>query len=805
GNESCLSRLNRLYFKVEDCQSGPTTLSNAVTVYTISKDGTWVDKETVSLSEDPVGAAKPLFFSSQRTSGTNGLPGLLIAESSSFLRGDGILNYPIGQSVDVLAVYEDPYDPTDPGTTPFLRLGTTAALPVSTTARCQKLVSLSVPLPVCFPNAITSGGGGSWNGNFRVHWGDVVIRGSADPSNTSKRIAKSSSAALNGALYSGSGNSDRFFDIYVGYSDPAGTTGGSYVGAASAFQPLQSAGYGNYFGNISYTKITDMMAELDYDTMKNLAKQRAAYWYTLTGTTTIRNPATGQQASLETVLHLSGGPGTRNSYYDGKFIFVDTFAASDPGPTMSGAQLNAALDASLVSAPYFTLGNIYTEGIIYIAGSVDYRSGGGGANITVKTPPEYETRYDHNTAGAITEADLPIRSRPPQPQLTVNLSGININGGVYMKGEALFSGSPRIFGSLSAERGFGGNGTPEIWYNYNLNVDTADTGLCVECCSAELSPMATEIDLGATVQLTAFYTSGGLSWGSEDPSIATVTATGLVRGVAEGTTRIKLVDGNNCPAWTTITVLPACNGFSVSPASATVASGGTKTFQVLKTGAQVTWTVSGPATTVSSTATSITLRGDVVAAPANVTVTARDVNTGCTATATLTVNTASCTLAITPTAVHVTRGSSTMLSVATTNRGNVTWSAGSGGATVTSPGITATVAGGIARTSVAITAVDDFFSGGTCTDIATVTVDCAMPATQTVSVNHGGTVTLTATGGVGPYSWGPSSNAHFADYSPAPGNGASATVAGLQKNKSATFTVTDSQGCRTTFTVNVGN
>ena len=61
--------------------------------------------------------------------------------------------------------------------------------------------------------------------------------------------------------------------------------------------------------------------------------------------------------------------------------------------------------------------------------------------------------------------------------------------------------------------------------------------------------------IGATTQLTGSATAAGVSpWVSSAPAIATVNSTGLVTGVASGTTTITYKNSNNCSITATVTV-----------------------------------------------------------------------------------------------------------------------------------------------------------------------------------------------------------------------------------------------------------
>ncbi len=791
GQVSCISNISALYFEVQDCQWLAQRIYGAVEVYTLADtndDGIadYVDREEMDLDPYPSTASPPLYFRS-----VSGIP---MQSSGSPTPLDGVLTYPPGRTVQVLAGYKDPTDPSD---NHWQTLAAGVPLPVSATHPCQKLATLAVPLPICFPNAITSGGGGLWHGNFKIHWGDVVIRGDVNLAAVPKFILKDPGAALDGSRFTGSGNSDRFFDIYAGKNFDG--SGGNYIQNNGTPVPNSTPDqldrpflpgnegdflgttFGNYFRNISYEKITDMMRELDYDTMKSLAQQRGVYWYTLP-TGQIRNPATGQQADLETVLSTPG-PGLPGTYHDGEFIFVDTFGTTTAPPSTTGVDID---NTALVDLPSFRLrGNFYTEGIIYIAGSVDFAGGGGGFDIDVTTPPELDTRYDHNDPAAVfTEADLAIRPDPAQGQLNVTLTSININGGLYLDGRAEFSGSPSIFGAITAERGYQGNGTPEIWYNYSLNVSGENEALCIACCTIEISPSVVQVAPGTTLALTALDAAGAVQWVSENTAVASVDSSGVVTANALGVTRIKAVDANNCFAWATVEVTDSCSLMTIDPQNPSITVGDVQSFSVSNAPAGVTieWSSSDPSIATIDPSTGLATgvgQGTAV-------ITATDTSGTCTDALT-TFLSVTCGLTITsaPTSVQV--GDNIDLS-SSGGYGTVTWTpdeptlvspSSATGASVTF----STVSDG----TVTLTAQD---SAG-CTDTAAVEIT-PIPCTLAISagastIEVGDTTQVTASSSTGTVSWSASPST-VASVSPA--SGSTTTVQGLAEG-TVTVTATD--------------
>lgn len=470
------------------------------------------------------------------------------------------------------------------------------------------------PLPICFPNAITSGGGASWNGNFKVHWGDVVVRGLMTA--PSKKILKSDPGAVgypvtptngppqfNESPFSGNNYTDRFVDIYVGHqynsnTNPgtcddgdSGCMEGAPVPAISPttglamlpgeiYQPFKAANYGNYFTNISYDKITAMIVTLNYDTMKQLAKNRNSFWITVSDDN-IWHPAHGVMDISDVLMDAP------NSYYNGEYIFIDTYttgfsngAYQERYPSNGDAAINAdALAGNLPTHEIQGSGGFFTQGIIYIAGNMEFGGLGGTGraiqSVPAPTPPQLDTRYDHNTA-TFTEDDLPIRPDPAQWQGDFNLS-IHINGALYVDGAYGGSGNPSIFGAITGEQGYSGSGTPEVWYNYTLNQSGMRNSLCVQCCSIEASPATVQLEMGGASQTLRIYNSAGtLQYSPTNSTVASITLTSqppatpyweftLTPGNAPGTVEMWFADVNNCNVVVPVTVTTNCSAYYLNP------------------------------------------------------------------------------------------------------------------------------------------------------------------------------------------------------------------------------------------------
>ncbi|MEO7965337.1 MAG: Ig-like domain-containing protein [Gemmatimonadaceae bacterium] len=132
----------------------------------------------------------------------------------------------------------------------------------------------------------------------------------------------------------------------------------------------------------------------------------------------------------------------------------------------------------------------------------------------------------------------------------------------------------------------------------------------VPVASVAVSPASPSVNVGATVQLSATakdaagntLTGRPETWASDNTAIATVSASGLVTGVAVGAATITAtVGGISATASVAVTSVPVAS-ISVTPATATVAEGATTTLTATSKDAQgnalpgraVTWSSSAP-------------------------------------------------------------------------------------------------------------------------------------------------------------------------------------------------------------------
>jgi len=232
---------------------------------------------------------------------------------------------------------------------------------------------------------------------------------------------------------------------------------------------------------------------------------------------------------------------------------------------------------------------------------------------------------------------------------------------------------------------------------------------------------------GSATQLTGSGTAATTTpWVSGTTTIATVSSTGLVTGVAAGTSVITFKNSGGCIKTATVTVnaVPAITGtLSVCVGSTT---------QLTGSGTAATTTPWASGTTAVATVSSTGLVTGVAAGTSVITFTNSG---GCKATVTVTISAAP---TITGT-LTVCAGSTTQLTGSGTAATTTPWVSGTTTvATVSSTGLVTGVAAG--------TSVITFKNSGGCTKTATVTVSAAPAITGTLTVCMGSITQLTGSG-----------------------------------------------------------
>jgi len=237
--------------------------------------------------------------------------------------------------------------------------------------------------------------------------------------------------------------------------------------------------------------------------------------------------------------------------------------------------------------------------------------------------------------------------------------------------------------------------------------------------------------IGSTTTLTGSGTAATTNpWVSTTTSVATVSNTGVVTGVAAGTSVITYTNNNGCGVTATVTVtgLPTITG------TLTVCAGLTTTL----TGSGTAATTS-PWTSATTSVATVDNAGAVTGVSAGTSVITYTNNNGCKQTATVTVNALP---TITGT-LSVCAGLTTTLTGSGTPATTGTWSSAStAAATVSGTNSTSGVVTAVAAGSSVIT----YTNSTGCKQTATVTVNALPTITGTLTVCAGLTTTLTGSG-----------------------------------------------------------
>ena len=128
--------------------------------------------------------------------------------------------------------------------------------------------------------------------------------------------------------------------------------------------------------------------------------------------------------------------------------------------------------------------------------------------------------------------------------------------------------------------------------------------------SITVAPQNASVNIGSTLQFTATGVNNdgtnaslhNLTWSSSAPTIATITSSGLAKGVASGTSTITATDGGVTGS-SSLTVGSTTNVLTIAPANSTVSlstNGNTLQFNATLNGQNVT-----SSTTWSSSNTSV--------------------------------------------------------------------------------------------------------------------------------------------------------------------------------------------------------
>lgn len=403
--------------------------------------------------------------------------------------------------------------------------GVEAVCTVRITAQVRKskrtIEQVLMPGPVlAFTSGLQSGATASWNGNsLSIHWGPVKVKGTpAEIGNNLNQVPiRKVNAGIDFGGYTGANDSDRWLRVFTSGEY---YQGGSVVTPESSYQnPAVGAGkqsdhqyesaHNNLFSNQTVT-----LDDWDYHEAKRIA-QRYGTYYTMNGSGQLLLDGEGSPLDFKTLsdtkscgivfidttnqLPPSAG-GTMDtisfsgSYWtEGIFYIAANWSSTGLGngkqnqtvqspPILQG--LKGGIVAGDTSSPNFTvsMGNTsgMTVGDIILIGKVTgsptveelvIKSIDSSTTLTVAsttdkvgfTPGSTPAWFTHNNEDFIITTTTNESTR-----VTVTNFDYNFAGALYCSGVVDMQGSPRFYGSVTAEQGFASGGNPEIWFDWDL-------------------------------------------------------------------------------------------------------------------------------------------------------------------------------------------------------------------------------------------------------------------------------------------------------------------------------------------------
>ncbi len=261
-------------------------------------------------------------------------------------------------------------------------------------------------------------------GAVLVHWGDMMVRGQAYFPRPEDLPTKSGLAAVTGQAYGEmTHREDRWLDVQLGDEAffaqlPAGAWSGIPLNVHAHQEPVPG-----------------IKVDLwDYDALKRMWKQFGRYYGMdregLLYPGGLIQPGLGRTAAE---VFASTGPGDHRG-----LLFVDTLDGMPPRVDNLGT---------------IVLDQEYAEGIFIVNAHVLWKAGQTGKAVPARSPPP--------------EGQQSLGTRVP-----VQLSGIHLQGVLYVAGDVRYAGHIKVYGGVLAHGNMvdetNGAGVLEVWYNHDL-------------------------------------------------------------------------------------------------------------------------------------------------------------------------------------------------------------------------------------------------------------------------------------------------------------------------------------------------
>ncbi|MDH5715740.1 MAG: hypothetical protein OEZ30_09265, partial [Candidatus Aminicenantes bacterium] len=401
-----------------------------------------------------------------------------------------------------------------------------AVATVRVTARVRNasrtVEQILMPGPIlAFTSGLASGAGAGWNGNsLSVHWGEIKIQGTtAIISNPIQaNPARTVDALIDAGGYLGANDEDRWLRVFANglYSGPPYDEG-TYADIPTLQDEQNtnpydfSTAHNNLFHNQSVT-----IDVWNYAIAKRTAQRYGTYY------------TTDNLGRL--YLDGKGSPLQFNAITNGRscgIMFVDTIDQLPPkadGSNLAPISFSGLYHTSgifYIAANFSTAGlglggttNVLAPPILQSRGSISENTNtltlsGGETTNAMKVGDilligkgaggwDVEEFRITNVVDAQTLTVVASTSRvqvppgpPPGPSpayadhvnqnfiITTTIdestrtlvTGLQYNffGAVYCAGQVNMSGQPKVFGTVTAERGYAAGGNPEVWYDWNFS------------------------------------------------------------------------------------------------------------------------------------------------------------------------------------------------------------------------------------------------------------------------------------------------------------------------------------------------
>ena len=362
----------------------------------------------------------------------------------------------------------------------------------------------------------------------------------------------------------------------------------------------------------------------------------------------------------------------------------------------------------------------------------------GAVAITVTAVPVASVAVDPTSASVSVGLSQQLTATPKDAN-GIALTGRAVTWATSNAAVATVNGNGLVTGAAG--------GTATITASSEGQSGTSAITVIAPVASVTVSPAAAALLVGQTAQLTATpkdangspLSGRAVAWASSAPAVATISANGLVTGVAAGTATLTATcEGQNGTATVTVTIVPVAS-VTVSPAASSLLVGQTAQLAVttkdsagnVLSGRTLTWATS------SATVATVSTTGLVTAkAAGSATITATSEGKSGTATVTVTVAPVA-SVAVSPSSSSLQLGGTVQLSATLKDAaGNVltgrvvTWASSAPAVTVSASGLVTGVAAG----SATITATSESKSGS-----AAITVSSTVLQHSGYYVTTGGT------------------------------------------------------------------